>query len=145
MKLKTVSIFGFLLMAGGIVGLIVTRTIVSKFVPAIVAQVAAFALMLWGRRTFGRRSFHLGADPTEGGLITTGPYRFIRHPIYSAVCLFVWAAVFGSPSISTASLAVVVTVGTLMRVFAEERLLLQRFPEYEEYSRRTKRLIPFLF
>jgi protein-S-isoprenylcysteine O-methyltransferase Ste14 len=33
------------------------------------------------RVTFGGRSFHVGANPTEGGLVTKGPYRFVRHPI----------------------------------------------------------------
>jgi protein-S-isoprenylcysteine O-methyltransferase Ste14 len=41
------------------------------------------------RVTFGRRSFHAAANPTAGGLVTTGPYRLIRHPIYTAACLFV--------------------------------------------------------
>lgn len=31
-----------------------------------------------------------------GGLVTNGPYRFIRHPIYTAVCLFVWTGVLSS-------------------------------------------------
>jgi hypothetical protein len=52
-------------------------------------EAAAMALMLWVRVTFDRRSFHAVANPTEGGLVTTGPYRFVRHPIYTAVCLFV--------------------------------------------------------
>ena len=44
------------------------------------------------RVTFGRRSFHAAANPTAGGLVTTGPYRIIRHPIYTAACLFGWGA-----------------------------------------------------
>ena len=101
MLVKVFSVGGFLVMVSGIAALIVTKSIVSAFLPAIVAQVAAFALMLWARRTFGKRSFHLSAEPTDGGLITTGPFRFVRHPIYTAVCIFVWAAVLGSPSIRT--------------------------------------------
>src|SRR6266516_2249539 len=57
----------------------------------IALQIAAVLLFLWARITFGRRSFHLAANPTEGGLVTTGPYRHIRHPIYTALCLFTGA------------------------------------------------------
>ncbi len=143
--MKILSIIGFAAMAAGLMALVVTRTLVSPFVPAIVVQVLAFAVMVWARKTFGRRSFHASADPTEGGLVTTGPYGFIRHPIYAAVCLFVWASVLGSPSLRTALFAAVVTAGTLARIVCEERLLFEQYPDYAAYSRRTKRLIPFVF
>jgi len=133
------------MMVGGIVSLILTKTIVSPLLPAIGLQVAAFILMVWARLTFGRRSFHLGADPTDGGLVTTGPYRFIRHPIYAAVCLFVWASVLGSPSLLTGAFALTVTVGAVVRVFCEEHLLVRKFPDYAVYSRTTKRMVPFVF
>ena len=56
-------------------------------------QVAAVLLMVWARMTFGRRSFHAAANPTAGGLVTWGPYRYWRHPIYSAILLFLWSGV----------------------------------------------------
>jgi protein-S-isoprenylcysteine O-methyltransferase Ste14 len=143
--LKMLSIFGYALMAGGAVGFVVTRTIVSPLPAVIAVQVAAFALMVWARVTFKGRSFHLSAEPTEGGLVTTGPYRFVRHPIYTAVCLFFWAAFFGTPSRITALLALLVTVGALVRIGCEERCLHREFPEYAAYARRTKRMVPFLF
>lgn len=145
MRLKVLSVGGFTMMVSGVVALIVTKTIVSQFLPAVVAQVAAFVLMLWARRTLGRRSFHVNAGPTEGGLVTTGPYRFVRHPIYTAVCLFVWAAVLGSPSIQTFVFATLATIGAVIRVSAEEHFLGQRYPEYRHYSRTTKRMVPFVF
>ena len=62
----------------------------------------AFLLILWARVTFGRRSFHVVANPTEGGLVTSGPYRYIRHPIYAAICLFTWVGVAAHWSWSSA-------------------------------------------
>lgn len=143
--MKILSILGFALMVAGIAAFIITRTIVSPFVPAIVLQVLAFALMLWARKTFGRRSLHAAADPTAGGLVTTGPYRFVRHPIYTAVCLFTWASVLGTPSVRAAAFATVVTVGALARMLCEEQLLVEQYPDYAAYSSRTKRMIPFVF
>jgi protein-S-isoprenylcysteine O-methyltransferase Ste14 len=108
-------------------------------------QIAAVTLMLWARVTFGGRSFHAGANPTEGGLVTTGPYRFVRHPIYLAIMLFLWAGAVTHHSIPSLLVRVVATAATAVRIVSEERLVVERYPEYADYARRTKRLIPFVF
>lgn len=81
-------------------------------------QVVAAALMLWARFTFGGRSFRAGANPTEGGLVTTGPYRFVRHPIYTAVLLFLWAGVASHGTIVSVLTAIVATAAVAVRVAA---------------------------
>src|SRR5678815_5205020 len=89
--LKTLSILGYIGMIGGLLGLLSTRTLFSSSPLVIALQILALVLFLWARVTFGRRSYHLVANPTEGGLVTGGPYRYIRHPIYAAFCLFTLA------------------------------------------------------
>ena len=145
MSVKLLSVLGFVCMVAGIVALIRTDSLLSHRLPVITVQAAAVLLMIWARVTFGGRSFHLGADPTEGELVTNGPYRWIRHPIYTAVCLFVWAAVLASLSIATLSAALVATAGALVRMVAEERLLAATFAGYPEYAARTSRMIPGVF
>ena len=110
----------------------------------IAVQVAAGLLMLWARLTFGGRSFHAAANPTAGGVVTTGPYRFFRHPIYAAILYFVWAGVLSHASVLNTLLAAAATAMVAVRIAAEERLLLTRYPEYASYAARTKRVIPFL-
>jgi len=87
----------------------------------------------------------LSADPTEGGLVTSGPYRFIRHPIYTAVLLFCFAGASAHLSLRAAALALVALTGALARMWAEERLLRARYPDYAGYAARTKRMLPGLF
>jgi protein-S-isoprenylcysteine O-methyltransferase Ste14 len=142
--LKTVSVIGFLAMAGGFLVLVLTRRVLSPSPVVLAPQAVAVALVTWARLTFGRRSFHLAANPTRGGLVTTGPYRFIRHPIYAAVCLFVTAGAAAHLAWGTLLLCAAVWAGALARMFCEERLLVQRYPEYRQYAARTPRLIPFL-
>ena len=132
-------------MVGGLVALIATHNVLSPSPFAIVPQALAVALMLWARVTFGRRSFHLAANPTEGGLVTTGPYRFIRHPIYASVCLFTIASVAAHGGWTTLALGALVMAGALTRIFCEEKFLKMRYPEYSQYAAQTRRLVPFVF
>ena len=75
----------------GIAGLFIKGALFATHPAAMAFQAAMFLLMAWSRIVFGRRSFHAAADPTAGGLVTTGPYAYLRHPIYAAVIHFAWA------------------------------------------------------
>jgi protein-S-isoprenylcysteine O-methyltransferase Ste14 len=143
--LKLLSILAYVVMVGGLIALLVTRSLFSSAPLVIIIQAAAILLMIWARVTFGSRSFHLAANPTEGGLVTTGPYRLIRHPIYTAVCLFVLAGVLSHWSWRAASLGGLIMGGSLVRLFNEEALVVKRYPEYRQYAANTWRMVPFLF
>ena len=78
-------------------------------------------------------------------LIRRGPYRFIRHPMYSAALLLIWASIAGHLSLLTIGIGVVVTAVAVARVSAEERLLRAQYPDYPGYAQTTKALIPFVF
>ncbi len=82
-------------------------------------------------------------EENDGRLVTSGFYRFIRHPLYTFSLLFLWL----SPSVSLNSfiLYVALTVYILVGAFFEERKLLRVFGrEYEEYRSVTPMLIPGL-
>lgn len=136
---------GLLLMVAGLVGLLMQHSLFRGFPVVIVAQAAAVALLIWARLTFGMRSFHAGANPTEGGLVTHGPYRFVRHPIYTAVCLFAWAGAAAHASAASAGGSLLVFLGAWVRMKCEEKLVTRRYPEYREYAARTRRMIPGVF
>jgi len=143
--LKALSLLGLLMMGGGVVALWKLGALFSPSPAVIAVQALAVALFLWARWTFGVRSFHAAANPTEGGLVTTGPYRFIRHPIYTAICLFGWAGVAAHASAVNALLGALMTAGAIVRMLCEEKLVVETYPEYREYAKRTKRMIPGVF
>jgi protein-S-isoprenylcysteine O-methyltransferase Ste14 len=143
--LKTISILGLLVMTVAMVCLYRIGVLFSAHPIAIALQLLAVALMIWARVTFGTRSFHAAANPTAGGLVTTGPYRYIRHPIYAAVCLFGWASIVVHWSLVSVALGVLLFLGSFARMVAEEHLVRQRYPEYGEYAKVTKRMIPHVF
>ena len=144
MNLKNLSLAGLALALIAILSLLFTQSFFAFEPVGITIQVLAALLMVWARLTFGRRSFHAGATPTEGGLVTTGPYRFFRHPIYAAVLYFAWTGIVVHFSLSTSLLGIALTAGLSIRMLAEERLVAEKYPEYAAYAARTKRVIPYI-
>jgi protein-S-isoprenylcysteine O-methyltransferase Ste14 len=142
--MRASSIIAFLLMVIALVVLLERHSLFGIGPVTITLQVVALLLMAWARLTFGIRSFHAGANPTEGKLVTTGPYRYVRHPIYAAAFYFVWIGVLSHLSLVNAALGALLTAGLVVRISAEEQLLREKYPEYADYARRTKRIIPFI-
>ena len=129
----------------GIVFLILNNYVVTENPIIISIQLLSFFLMIWARITFKSRSFHLTAEPTEGNLVTSGPYKWIRHPIYTAVIYFSWASLIAFPKIEVLAAVFLISAGLFTRMLLEEKELNNAYPEYAEYSKRAKRLIPFVF
>jgi protein-S-isoprenylcysteine O-methyltransferase Ste14 len=82
--------------------------------------------------------------PRDGAeLVETGAYAFVRHPIYGGLIIaaFGWAIV--QASIVAVALAAVLAAFFRVKSAREEAWLQQRFPAYEAYRARTRRLIPW--
>jgi protein-S-isoprenylcysteine O-methyltransferase Ste14 len=79
-------------------------------------------------------------------LIKTGPYEFIRHPVYAGILLFV-ASVVQAEFTFLRLLAFLLFVSLiLLCIKRDEKLSLDHFKnQYSEYLKRTKRLIPYLY
>ena len=143
--LRRLSVTAFAAMVAGLVALFYYGALFATHPLVIAIQVAAFALMVAARITFGRRSFHAAANPTAGGLVTTGPYGYIRHPIYAAVLYFIWAGALDHFSWPVLAYAALITAGAFTRMHIEEYLLARKYPEYGPYKARVRRIIPFVY
>jgi protein-S-isoprenylcysteine O-methyltransferase Ste14 len=141
---KAISIFATVVLMLSAGALALRQGLLANGPVSASLQVAGLLLMLWARFTFGLRSFHYAANPTQGALVTSGPYRYVRNPIYAAAWLIIWIGVAVQWSLPNACLGVVIAGGLALRIACEEQLLRATYPEYEEYAKRTKRLVPFV-
>lgn len=132
------------IVVAAIVVLAVTGNLFSAAPLVIAAQVAAVGLNVWARRSFRKGTFRVSAAPGGESVIRRGPYRFIRHPMYSAVLLLVWAGVLSHVSALTLGIGIALTVVAVSRVAVEERLLRAQYPDYRDYARVTKTLVPYV-
>jgi protein-S-isoprenylcysteine O-methyltransferase Ste14 len=106
---------------------------------------AGLGLAIWARVYIGRNWGTPMSQKADPDLVTSGPYRWVRHPIYSGVIL---AMIGTAVALSPVWLVSVAIVGGYFVFSAtrEERYLVQRFPDtYPAYKRSTKMLVPFLF
>jgi protein-S-isoprenylcysteine O-methyltransferase Ste14 len=102
------------------------------------------ALALWAHRSLGRAFTTFTRPPSEAPRVETGPYEYVRHPMYGGgILLFAGASL----AFSVTSLALTGALALLWqaKATAEEHLLVARFPEYEPYRERTpRRFLPWI-
>jgi len=106
--------------------------------------VSGVAIAIWARAHLGRNWGMPGSIKDDPELITSGPYRVVRHPIYAGVVL----AMAGTALVHGMAwwlLALAFAAYFLSSASAEEREMARQFPdEYPEYRKHTKKLIPYI-
>lgn len=105
---------------------------------------AGIAFAIWARTTLGANWSPVPSIKREHELVTTGAYRFVRHPIYAGI----WVALVGSALAESRAWLFGLALATAFfayRVKVEEGLMMRQFPaEYAAYMKRTKAVIPFV-
>ena len=142
--MKQISKFALLILVVAILYLLISGNLLSSSPFVIAAQLSAVALSIWARRSFQAGQFSIHAEPKAGQLVAKGPYKFIRHPMYAAALLLIWSSILGHISPVNIVIGVIVTCEVAIRIVTEEEYLRAQYPEYAEYSRKTKRIIPYI-
>jgi protein-S-isoprenylcysteine O-methyltransferase Ste14 len=144
MNHRAASLAAFVILVSAIATLVFRHSLFATHPAGIAVQALAVLLMIWARVTLKWRSFQPMATPTEGDLVTTGPYRFIRHPIYAAIFYFLIAGLVFHFALVNILVILVAIIAIAVRLGSEERLLTGQYPQYTAYAARTKRVIPFV-
>lgn len=80
----------------------------------------------------------------NASLITTGAYRYIRHPMYFSVLLMMLGIVVSKPTILSFVIYVLLIITLFLKAQKEEMLWMERSSEYKTYMQHTKKIIPFI-
>lgn len=103
------------------------------------------SLAVWARIYLGKNWGMPMTQKKSPELVTSGPYKYVRHPIYSGILLMVLGSIF-DVNIFWLLVFVVSLVFFIYSSLVEERLMSKQFPKvYPAYKSKTKMLIPFIF
>ncbi|MGA1839205.1 MAG: methyltransferase family protein [bacterium] len=124
---------------------ILNRSISENPVILIIANI----VMIFGMFFSIYSLFVLGRNfsiiPQVRGLVQSGPYRIIRHPLYTGEIVSYFGIFLVRPSISTFAVFLLLIFCQVYRALQEEMLLDSIFPEYKSYRSKTARFIPYIF
>jgi len=101
---------------------------------------------LWTIRYNRLGNFNIRPELKDGcELITTGPYRYVRHPMYTSVLLITLAMAVGTPIYIEWSSFLLLMLVLALKSVREERLWCEGSERYKAYMQTSKRFIPFIY
>lgn len=126
-------------------GIVLTGPLIASG-PWIVVQAAGGAVGLWALWTMRPSLRYVLPDVREDApLLRSGPYAWVRHPMYSSLILLTLAMLVGDFSWLRLVFWVGLVINFDVKLRYEESLLRKHFPEYEEYRQTTARLVPRVY
>ncbi len=123
---------------------LVVHSLTLKIIGTLIF-IAGLLFAVWARATMGNNWGMPMTTKEQPELVTTGPYRFVRHPIYTGI---ITASIGTTLAAGWGWLVFTILIGGyfIYSAFNEEDYLAKEFPDsYPKYKSRTKMLLPFLF
>ena len=124
-----------------------TKPLDLPFVAAIMLYALSTALTAWALRTNAyAESVSRVQTERDQQVCSSGPYAYVRHPMYTAILMWCVAIVAVFPSWAVAGVSVAVAVLIVVRTLLEDAMLARELPGYEAYRAHVRwRLVPWLF
>jgi protein-S-isoprenylcysteine O-methyltransferase Ste14 len=129
------------------------QLLTERFLPAglvvaivgVVLVAGGLSLSVWARRHLGRNWSSNVMLKQDHALIRTGPYRRVRHPIYTGMLIAFLGTAVAIGEWRGVVAVVLAVAGFVWKSRLEEGRMRATFPEYEQYRKETAALVPFLY
>jgi protein-S-isoprenylcysteine O-methyltransferase Ste14 len=113
----------------------------------LILQVFGILITVWGMVVLKIGNFNIQPEVKRNAqFIITGPYKWIRNPMYLGILLYFGASVIQNPKNSNLIVFILLTFVFYVKILKEEQYLENQFGEiYLKYKQKTHRLIPYFF
>ncbi|MCF8307521.1 MAG: isoprenylcysteine carboxylmethyltransferase family protein [Bacteroidales bacterium] len=145
-KTKTMSNILVTIQFGAIAAMALTGPWIASTWYLLIPEAAGLLLGLYAIYIMRPGNFNIRPSVKEDGkLVTHGPYRFIRHPMYTAIIFVLYPLLIEHFTYLRLSIMVVLTINLVVKQIFEEGLLKTHFNNYPDYMKSTNRMIPGVF
>jgi protein-S-isoprenylcysteine O-methyltransferase Ste14 len=123
---------------------VTSHTVATPWIGAVVC-LAGLGVAIWSRWTLGGNWSSDVTFKQNHELVKTGPYRFVRHPIYTGILVMVLGTAIAIGLLRCWLGLLVMSAGLWIKLKQEEALMLRHFPDtYPAYQKQVKALIPYV-
>jgi protein-S-isoprenylcysteine O-methyltransferase Ste14 len=103
-------------------------------------------LAFWAMYVMKYGNFNIVPIPVDKGvMISQGPYKVIRHPMYTSIFIFAIALLAGQLDYYKLIISLILVADLVIKMIFEEGLLCKHYLDYKDYMNKTKRVIPFVW
>ncbi|MGB9697612.1 MAG: methyltransferase family protein [Ignavibacteria bacterium] len=139
------SIFLVIVQFTCIILLAVRGIIISINFFTLIIQILFILLGVWALISMKFR-FNVSPDLLEGSeFINIGPYKYIRHPMYLATLGVTLCWILPDFNLILFIIWLILLIDLLIKIHYEENILKQKFIFYQQYTKQTKKLLPFIY
>lgn len=125
---------------------VLTGPVMAASKPLAVVQLLGIVLCLWSIWAVQRENAGIHAKKSpEKCIPATGPFYWIRYPIYTGLLLYTFPMIIELPTLWRLLLWFIFLGSLIAKISLTERIMEQRFPDFSEQRKRSKRLIPFIY
>jgi protein-S-isoprenylcysteine O-methyltransferase Ste14 len=118
----------------------------AKGIVLLSIEFLGFGLAFWAIQSMRPSKINISPKPLEDAqLITSGPYHFIRHPMYTSILVATLPLAISHWDVYRFSFLMLLYLNLLAKMLFEESLLKSFFSDYKQYAAKTYRVIPFVF
>ena len=109
-------------------------------------QTIGLVLGVWAIAVMSKSKLNITPVPRKGAsLVISGPYKILRHPMYTAVILTLFPILFTNYEIINLVVFGILFINLILKLNYEEILLREEFPAYEQMATNTWRLVPWIY